>query len=56
LIYSTLGDKQKTSEWQNQSYKDRDELLAFLRVDPLWNSIFTDTKIEMITRKMKFPD
>jgi hypothetical protein len=56
LIYSSMGDKQKTLEWLNQSYNDRDYLLAFLRVDPIWNSIFTDTKFEMITRKMKFPD
>ena len=56
LIYYSLGDANKAFEWLNRSYNERDFLLAFLKVDPLWDPLRSDTRFQNIMKKMNFPE
>ncbi|MDP9229748.1 MAG: hypothetical protein M3O67_03625, partial [Bacteroidota bacterium] len=56
LIHYSLGDADKAFEWLNRSYDERDFLLAFLRVDPLWDPLRSDPRFQKLMKKMNFPD
>ena len=55
LILYSLGDANKGFEWLNRSYNERDFLLAFLKVDPLWDPLRSDPRFQNIMQKMNFP-
>jgi len=55
LIYYSLGNADKAFEWLNRSYNDKDFILAFLRVDPLWDPMRSDLRFQKLIKKMNFP-
>ena len=56
LIYHSLGAVNKSFEWLNRSYEEKDFLLAFMKVDPLWDPLRSDPRFQKLLKKMNFPD
>jgi serine/threonine protein kinase/Flp pilus assembly protein TadD len=52
-IYLGFGDKDKTFEWLEKAYQERDIGLQYLKVEPWWESLRSDPRFTMLLRKMK---
>ncbi len=51
IIYGALGDKDKAFEFLEEASRERDSMLVFLRIDPLYDPLRTDPRFaELIKR------
>jgi tetratricopeptide (TPR) repeat protein len=55
FIYAGLGEKDQALEWLEKAYTERDQGLAFLKVDPTLDPLRSDPRFQEILRRMKFP-
>ena len=51
-IHLDLGEKDKAIECLESALKKRDHWLAFLKVDPIWDDLRTDSRLKKILKKM----
>ena len=54
LAYNGLGETDKTFEWLEKAYAERDPKMAFLKVDPKWNNLRSDPRFIDLMRRMNF--
>jgi serine/threonine-protein kinase len=54
LAYNGLGETDKTLEWLERGYEQRDPKMAFLKVDPKWNNLRSDPRFIELMARMKF--
>jgi serine/threonine protein kinase/Flp pilus assembly protein TadD len=52
LIYNGLGEPDKTFEWLEKAYQQRDPKMAFLKVEPKWNNLRSDPRFIEIIKRM----
>jgi hypothetical protein len=53
-IYTGLKDKDHAFEWLERAYQERADWMAFLKVDPRFDSLHSDPRFGDIERRMKF--
>jgi tetratricopeptide (TPR) repeat protein len=46
VIYAGLGDKDRAFEWLEASYENRIELLAWIKVDPRFDALRADSRLD----------
>jgi len=51
-IYAGLGEKDKTFEWLNKGYEDREFFMSFVRVDPIFDPLRSDPRFADLLRRM----
>jgi eukaryotic-like serine/threonine-protein kinase len=51
--YMRMGEKQKAFEWLEKAYEEHDSGLVSVAVEPMFDSIRSDTKFKDIVRRMK---
>jgi TolB-like protein/Tfp pilus assembly protein PilF len=56
LVYTGVGDKDKTFEWLNNAYEERSNWLVWLKHDPRWKSIRSDKRYADLIRKVGLPN
>jgi tetratricopeptide (TPR) repeat protein len=44
LVYAATGEKEKAFEFLNRAYQERTNWVVWLKLDPRWNSIRSDTR------------
>lgn len=54
LIYNGLGETDKTFEWLEKAYQQRDPKMVFLKVEPKWNNLRGDPRFIELMARMKF--
>ncbi len=54
LIYNGLGETDKTFEWLEKAFEQRDPKMVFLRVEPKWNNLRSDPRFVDLMRRVKF--
>ena len=54
LIYNGLGETDKTFEWLEKAYQQRDPKMAFLKVEPKWNNLRSEARFIDLMRRMNF--
>ncbi len=54
LIYNALGETDKTFEWLEKAYEERDPKMTFLKVGPSWNNLRSEPRFIELMKKMKF--
>jgi serine/threonine-protein kinase len=54
LIYNGLGETDKTFEWLEKGYEQRDPKMAFLMVEPKLNNLRTEPRFIDLMRRMNF--
>ena len=54
LICDGLGNRDKTIEWLERAYKERDVHLVFLKVEPKWNNLRDDPRFQELLRRVGF--
>ena len=54
LIYVGLGDRDQAFAWLNKSHEERPDSLMFIKVNPLFDSLRSDSRFIDLLRRMKF--
>ena len=54
-VHTGLGDKHNAFQCLEGAYAERNTMLAFLRVDPLFDPLRSDPRFEALLRRMNFP-
>lgn len=53
MIHNGLGDHDRTFEWLEKAYLDRDVRLTFLKVERKWDPIRTDPRFRSLARRLQ---
>jgi TolB-like protein/DNA-binding winged helix-turn-helix (wHTH) protein/Flp pilus assembly protein TadD len=53
ILYTGLGDKEAAFEWLERAYAAHDSQLQYLKVDPRYDSLRSDPRLEDLLRRMK---
>jgi tetratricopeptide (TPR) repeat protein len=53
LIYMGLGDKDQAFVWLGRQYEERPDVLNYLKVDPVYDSLRSDARFTDLVRRMK---
>jgi TolB-like protein/DNA-binding winged helix-turn-helix (wHTH) protein len=54
MIYAGLGEKDRALDWLEKGYEARDVHMIFLKVDPKWDSLRTDSRFQDLLERMGF--
>lgn len=54
FAYNGLGETDKTLEWLEKGYEQRDPKMTFLKVNPKWNNLRSEPRFIDLMRRMKF--
>ncbi|MFI5155812.1 MAG: TPR end-of-group domain-containing protein [Chitinophagales bacterium] len=55
LVYAGLGNKDKTFEYLEKAYQDRNNWLMWLEMDPRWEFVRSDKRYAELVNKVGFP-
>jgi serine/threonine protein kinase/tetratricopeptide (TPR) repeat protein len=55
LIYVGIGDTRRAFEWLDKAYRDRSDLLVYLKVDPRLDPIRSDVRFKELVTKVGVP-
>jgi eukaryotic-like serine/threonine-protein kinase len=50
-VYVGLGDKDKALESLQQAFSNREEIIAFLKVDPTWDTLRSDSRFQNLEHR-----
>jgi len=56
LIYTALSDNEQTFQWLETAFKDRSDMLVYLRVEPRLDPLRNHPRFDKLLRKMNFPE
>ena len=55
IIYGGLGETNQAFAWLNKAYVDRDALLVFLQVEPVFDGLRSDARFDQLLRRVGVP-
>jgi hypothetical protein len=55
VIYLGLGEKDQAFAWLEKAYEQRSFLLAYLKVDPIWDPLRSDPRFADLVRRIGLP-
>jgi tetratricopeptide (TPR) repeat protein len=55
LIYAGLGDRDQAFAWLDKGYEQRAFQMQWIKIEPRWDSLRSDTRFQDLTRRMGFP-
>jgi len=55
VIYTGLEDKNQAFAWLNRAYEEHSGFLLFVKSDPRFKPLRTDTRFQDLLRRMRFP-
>jgi TolB-like protein/Tfp pilus assembly protein PilF len=56
LIHAGLGEKEQAFAWLNKACEDRNQLVVWMKDEPMLDSLQGDPRFQKIIADMKFPD
>ncbi len=56
IPHAQLSDPDEAMVWLNKAYEERDALLAYIKVNPLYDPLRADSRFGDLLRRMKFPE
>jgi eukaryotic-like serine/threonine-protein kinase len=54
MIYNALDERDKVFEWLERAYNNRDQKIVFLKVEPKWNNLRSDSRFQDLMRRLGF--
>jgi TolB-like protein/Flp pilus assembly protein TadD len=54
-IYARLGEKDEAFAWLRKAYDERDQGLAYLKIDPDWDNLRSDPRFADLVRRVGLP-
>jgi tetratricopeptide (TPR) repeat protein len=55
-IYTGLGDKEQAFAWLEKGFQRRDHRMTFLKIEPLFEDLHSDSRWNELLRHMNFPE
>ena len=55
-MYTGLGQKDLAFEWLNKAYEERFNRLAYLRREPVWDRLRSDSRFDDMLRRIGLPE
>jgi hypothetical protein len=55
IIYFALGDKENGFQSLTKAVDEKDNGVRFLKVDPVWDNIRSDTRYQRLVAQLNFP-
>jgi TolB-like protein/Tfp pilus assembly protein PilF len=55
ILYSRVGDKDRTFEWLGRSVEERDGSLVYLKIDQRWDFVRSDPRFADLLRRLNLP-
>jgi DNA-binding winged helix-turn-helix (wHTH) protein/TolB-like protein/Flp pilus assembly protein TadD len=55
LIYTALGEKDQALAWLEKAYQDRSSYMVYLKVEPMLDSLRSDSRFGDLLRRMELP-
>ena len=55
LLYTGLGQREQALEWLEKAYEERCGDLAYLKVDPRFDSLRSDPRFQNLLRRIGLP-
>jgi DNA-binding winged helix-turn-helix (wHTH) protein/TolB-like protein/Flp pilus assembly protein TadD len=55
LVHAGLGENDAAFAWLNKAFDERSNWLVWLRLDPRWNGLRSDTRFPELVTRMRFP-
>jgi serine/threonine-protein kinase len=52
LVYAWQGEKEQALDWLERSYEEHDGWMPFINVDPLWDSLRSESRFKKIVEEM----
>jgi serine/threonine protein kinase/Flp pilus assembly protein TadD len=56
IVYCGLGDREKTFEWLEKAYQERNFLLTRVKVSPLWDDLRSDPRFIALLKKIRLEE
>ena len=56
LIYAGLGEKDQAFAWLEKAYEERSFNMAWLKVEPRWDSLRDDPRFKAMLKRMNLPE
>lgn len=56
IIYLGLGENEKAMDWLEKAYDDRSNAIIFLKVDPDFDALRTNPRLQTMLRKLALPN
>jgi TolB-like protein len=54
-IFAALGERDKAFEWLEKGFEERSIGILFLKNDPLWDNLRSDSRFQNLVRRIGFP-
>ena len=54
IVYAGLGERDETLAWLERAFKERNQGMVFLKVDPKWNNMRDDPRFQDLLRRVGF--
>jgi serine/threonine protein kinase/TolB-like protein/Tfp pilus assembly protein PilF len=54
LVYNGLDERDETFAWLERGFKERDQKMVFLKVEPKWNNLRADPRFQDLLRRVGF--
>ena len=54
LVYNGLGESEKALDYLEKAFAERDVKMVFLKVEPKWNNLRSESRFIELMRRMKF--
>ncbi len=51
-VYAGLGDKDKAFEWLEKGYDEQNTQLGYLKIDPAWDNLRSDSRYKVMLKKI----
>jgi hypothetical protein len=50
-----VGDKERALEWLEKGFEERDDLMINLKVEPVFDGLHSDPRLEDLVRRVVIP-
>jgi hypothetical protein len=54
-LYARLGENDQAFEWLEKARQERDNSIAFIKVEPTFDSLHSDPRFQGLLRRMNLP-
>lgn len=55
MLHARLGDKDEAFQWLEKAYQERSHSMAFIKTEPMFDSLHTNARFQDFIRRLGLP-